>query len=203
VTWRPTNKEPSVTDQPLAQADPQPFVPAPPEPEPAPPVPPALPPAAPSGRARGRWSSLPWLNIALALAIAVAIGGIGFAAGRLTAPASALDAIRDGRQFVTGNGPNSNGGTFVGPGDGARAFLGGATIEGTVESIAGDTLTLKLANGSTIQVSLGDATTYHSQAAASSSDVTAGSSVIVRIQPDRQQGGNPGTLSAGDVTIVP
>jgi hypothetical protein len=208
-----------VTDQPT-QHDSQPFEPVTPEP-----AQPALanqradaPPAAASAGVpvqAGRPGRMSWVNVALAVALAVAIGGIGFAAGRLTAPASLTAANGIGRfgngTFPGGLGPNDGyfpAGGFQGGNDdgGFRGLFGagGASIEGTVESISGDTLTLKLANGSTIQVSLSGTTTYHAQASAAAGDVQAGGTVIVRVQLNRGVGtGTATSPSATDVTIVP
>ena len=95
------------------------------------------------------------------------------------------------------------GGGFGGDGGGLRGVFGagGATIEGTVESVSAGTLTLKLASGQTIQIALSGTTTYHSQAAATSSDVQSGGTVLVRVQIERGQGST--SPSATDVTIVP
>jgi hypothetical protein len=131
----------------------------------------------------------------------------------MTAPATSTGA---GNSRFFGNGAGDGGlpgggyfqgGYFPGGNDGGgfRGVFGGggASIQGTVESISGDTLTLKLASGQTIQVSLSGSTTYHSQAAASSSDVKTGATVRVQIQLDRGQGGVATSPSAADVTIVP
>ncbi|HJW22425.1 MAG TPA: hypothetical protein VJ506_08360 [Candidatus Limnocylindrales bacterium] len=196
------------------EPDSQPFVPVAPEPESPATVPtqPVSPTATQVGTSRMR--GVGWVNAALALAIAVAIGGIGFAAGRMTAPAStssAAGANGAGRLFGDRNG-QLPGGYFPGgfPGGfnddgGFRGILGagGASLEGTVQSISGDTLTLRLASGQTIQVSLSGTTTYHSQAAASASDVKSGGTVIVRVQVSRGGGQATTGASATDVTIVP
>ena len=95
-------------------------------------------------------------------------------------------------------GASGNGGGFRG------LFGGGASIQGTVDSISGNTLTLKLADGQTVQLSLDGSTTYHAQAAASAGDVKTGGTVIVRVQLNRGQGsGGTVTPSVSDVTIVP
>src|SRR5512132_1430713 len=115
------------SSNPAAQADAQPFVPVAPEPEPMPPTEPVVPGAVPPGTSRPRSSM--WVNVALGLALAVAIGGVGFAAGRMTAPASA-GGVGTGRfgngQFPGGNFP---GGAYFGPGDdgngGGRGVFGG------------------------------------------------------------------------------
>ena len=184
------------------------FVPATPEPELV--TEPVVPGAVKPGTSRPRGSM--WVNVALAVALAVAIGGVGFAAGRMTAPASTAGS-GTGR-FGTGTFPGGNlpGGGYFGDnggtgggGFGGRGFFtgGGASITGTVESISGDTLTLKLAGGQTIQVSLSGTTTYHAQSAATSSDVKTGGTVIVRVDINRGESAGTGSTSASDVTIVP
>lgn len=154
------------------------------------------------------------LNVALASAIALAIAGVAFAAGRLTAP-SAVAAGRFGNgapgQVFDGNG--NGGGRGQG---GAGGFLagGGITIEGTVESITDTTLTLKTASGQTIQVALNDTTTYHAQSDASAGDVKTGGTVLVRLNLRGGANGGPGSSpgtgtggptnpSARDVMLVP
>jgi len=204
-----------MTDPADTDTDTQPVQPVAPEPQATPPV---TEPVVPTGVKPGsnRPRSTMWVNAALGLALAIAIGGVGFAAGRMTAPATA-NAGGNGGRF--GNGQFQGGGQFPGGyffqggpgGDGAggngglRGIFGngGASIQGTVDSVSGDTLTLKLANGQTIQVSLSGTTTYHSQASASAGDVKTGGTVIVRLSLDRGQGGAVTTPSASDVTIVP
>jgi hypothetical protein len=164
----------------------------------------------------------------LFVAALVAVGGIGFAVGHLTAPAAASSSNGGSRG---GNGANGgfarpslapgqtfNPGQFGGNG---RNVTGGLTggITGTVESIDGSTLTLKLANGSTITIDLSGTTTYHNETAGTASDVTAGSTVIVQIetgssadQPNPGASGAPGapnasgnpgrTLTAKDVIVT-
>jgi hypothetical protein len=162
---------------------------------------------APARRARGARL----LNVALAGAVALAIAGVAFAAGRLTAPAA-----------VTAGGPNGGPGQVFGKDgqgiqnggpNGRGAFLsGGPTIEGTVESITDTTLTLKTADGQTIQIALDGSTTYHAQTDASADDVAAGGKVLVRLDVGAAgAGGNGGPTASGrptgptasDVTVVP
>lgn len=182
--------------------------------EPAPPTHPAAPPPTGGGMPAGgattakRSGSARLLNAVLAIAVALAIGGVAFAAGRLTAPAptNPFGNGGPGQFFGNGNGNNGQGG----PG----GFLagGGVTLEGTVESLSGTTLTLKTSSGQTIQVTLDGTTTYHAQSDASASDVTTGSTVLVRVEGFR--GGGPGASfapgngggtdqTAADVTVVP
>ena len=140
-----------------------PFAPVAPEPTGVPTAPVAAtgpvmtPGPAASSRKSGSGGRL--LNIVLVVAAAVAIGGVAFAVGRNTAPVSASTG--------TGRGNGTFGGAFPGrsftpgasgaPGFGRGGFggaLGGAglTIQGTVESVDGDTMTIKTANGATIAV---------------------------------------------------
>ncbi len=199
----------------------QPFVPVAPEPEPPDADPVQAVAAVPvrPGTSRLGGGAARWVNLALALAIAIAIAGIGFAAGRMTAPVSALGAAGSrgfggfgGTQLPAGQGNGAQGGDgtqggagfrggFPGDDGGFRGILGagGLSVQGTVQSISGNTLTLQLANGQTIQLSLNGTTTYHSETTASSSDVTTGGTVVVRLQLSR----GSTSPTATDVTIVP
>jgi hypothetical protein len=176
--------------------------------------------AVPSAPARSRADAARLLNLALIGAFVLALGGIAFAAGRMTAPPA---AITGGANFPGGFNGDGQGGPGNGSvqgrprgGQGALGGLGGGvTVEGTVESVTASTLTLKLADGQTIQIALNDSTTYHAQADASSSDVVTGGKVLVRLQLGRITGdatgpsatagtGGPlGNATAGDVTVVP
>jgi hypothetical protein len=164
-----------------------------------------------TGSSRTRGSGR-FLNIVLGVAVAVAIGGVAFAVGRTTAPVSAATGATQGNggvaiprgSFV----PGANGG----PGFVRGGFAGSPTISGTVESVDGDTLTIKTASGQIITVKTGASTTYHTQAPADVSDVTTGTKVEVQVQLDGPGGavrpsasgvptGPVGT--AGSVTVVP
>ena len=152
------------------------------------------------------------INLALGGALVLAIGGVAFAAGRMTAPASA-GTITGGNGFPGGfpggggfngnGGPRASNGIVGGPG--GIVTGGGATIQGTVESITDTTLTLKTEDGQTIQIALEGTTTYHAQTNASSNEVKSGGKVLVRIGFRGAGGGTGGTanLSASDVTVVP
>jgi hypothetical protein len=165
----------------------------------------------------------------LFVAALVAVGGIGFAIGHLTAPTSAASAANNS------NGRGANGGfarPSLAPGEtfnssqfgGANGRnvggFGATSVSGTVQSIDGSTLTLKLENGSTVTIDLSGTTAYHNETAATSSDVTAGSTVIVTIdtgtligqQPNPSASGSPAapnasgnptrTLTAKDVIVT-
>ena len=184
-------------------------------PAPAGAMPPPVVPVPATRRSRGARI----LNAVLAVAVALAIAGVAFAAGRLTAPAAAF-AGRFGNgapgQIFNGNGNGNGNGGGRGQG-GAGGFLagGGVTIQGTVESITDTTLTLKTASGQTIQVALEGTTTYHAQSDASASDVKTGGTVLVRLNlrggfGNAGPGSSPGTADGGatnptasDVTVVP
>ena len=198
VTWS-ASSQPTPTPRampPITPSDPQPPI------EPVRPVTPT-----PRRSSSGRW-----LNLLLAVAAAVAVGGIAFAVGRSTAPVAAAG-------FGRGLG---NGGTFVGgsfdpngsfaPGRGGLFAGGGVTLEGTVQSVTGDTLTIATADGGTVEVTLDADTDYHKQAAGSEADVTTGSKVAVQIDLAGRGNGNGSTGNgaaagltgtASDVTVIP
>jgi hypothetical protein len=186
--------------------DPRPIVPA----EPTQPIPPAEPPApvwapqpvlepvsaaappiaAVPSRRRGGGGGTAFLVVG---AIVLA-GGLGFAAGRVTAPASAASVA--GRSGLgTGTSPFASAipgqdGTTVGPLPSGAAgdfrpggFIGagsGMTVEGTVSAVTAETITLDV-NGTSTAVQTDSSTTYHSQAAATAADVTVGKKVLVRM----------------------
>ena len=137
--------------------------------------------------------------IALALAGVLVVGGGGFALGRVTAPTPTFAGLRGG-----GNGGNGGdgfpgfGGGANGPGGGG--FRGGG-LEGTVESISGDTMTLKTANGSTITVTLSSATTYAKQVGGQASDIAQGATVRIGVN---FTAGAPagGSVPATSVTLI-
>ncbi|MGZ6256449.1 MAG: hypothetical protein ACXWMB_05480 [Candidatus Limnocylindria bacterium] len=116
--------------------------------------------------------------VALALAGVLVVGGGGFALGRVTAPSPTFAGFRGGNGGNGGNGFPGLGGGANGPGGGG--FRGGG-LEGTVESIGGDTMTLKTANGSTITVTLSSTTTYAKEVGGQASDITQGATVRIGV----------------------
>ena len=160
----------------------------------------------------------------LFIAAFVAVGGIGFALGHLTAPSAtaAANPTGGGRAGFGRAIPSlAPGQTFdpsqFGGGTGARGLgaVGGGVsggVSGTVQSISGTSITVQLANGTTETIDLSGATTYHSAAAASSTDITVGTSVTVQIDtaalasqtPNPSASGALGgrTLTAKDVLIT-
>lgn len=198
-----------------------PIEPAVPEPETE--VVPA-PAARPFVAKRGSTGSSRVLNIALGAAVLVAAVGVAFAAGRGTAAAPSVTGTvlvpggnggtfqdRSSDPNGTGNGfPGGVGGPGV-PGDrgGFGGLTGGLTITGTIDSVSAESITIKLESGQTVTVGLDGSTTYHQQADAAASDVTAGKTVQLQItggfRPDQNgTSGTPTTLgTAGSVTIIP
>ncbi len=139
-------------------------------------------------------------TLILGLAAVVAVGGLAFAAGRLTAPvAAATTGFDRNGTGANGTGENGfgNGNGFPRPsgavgGLGGFRGAGGFGIRGTVTAITADQLTIQLTNGSTISIPLSSSTTYHQQAAATAADVQVGSQVQVQLSRNGTASGNPG-----------
>lgn len=200
MTMEPT--QPSQPFEPVAP-EPRPAQESPREPAPAPATEPVV-----TARPKAKSGTPGWINVALALAVAVAIGGVAFAAGRMTAPAAA-SANGGGFRNIPGGfqgGGYFGRGYFGGPGDGqgGRGLFGagGATIQGTVTSVSADKITITTAGGQTVDIALDGTTTYHQESSASSGDVKTGGTVIVRLNI-RQDGTTQTGPAASDVTIVP
>jgi hypothetical protein len=123
------------------------------------------------------------VNAVLVVGALIAVGGIAFAVGRTTAPAQASGFRGQGvSQGGTQAFPGMPGGSFD-PGQGGPGGVPGGgdrtmTISGTVKSLDGTTMVITTASGSETTIDVSGAT-YHSQAAASASDVTVGSKVSV------------------------
>ncbi len=162
---------------------------------------------APRGSSRGT-------TILLVAAGLIAVGGLAFAVGRLTAPPVVAANGRLGAGaggFRAGFGANAS----TAPGLGSAFRSGEIALRGTVQSINGKTLTLQTASGGTVTIELSGSTTYHRQAAATASDVTAGSQVLVQVAFNRTAlGAGPAasgapqassaarTFTASDVTLA-
>ena len=158
------------------------------------------------------------LGLLLGLAFIVAVGGVAFAVGRVTAPASAA---------TTGGGGNGFGGNAPGA-SGAPGFGGGAnaignaslTLSGTVEAVSSTSISVKTDAGATTEVPIDGSTTYHGQTSASASSISVGDTVRVQIsgfggagagQPRPSGGGAPSPGASGglgqfgpakDITVV-
>jgi len=145
-------------------------------------------------------------TILLAVGLLIAVGGVTFAVGRITAPAAAATTRGTGGFGTGGFGAGGTGAAGAGAaGLGRGGFGGGVLVTGTVDSISGTTMTLKETNGSTVTVNLAGTTTYHAQAAATSADVTTGKQVQVEVQIADGFGGQgvPGASPGADASPVP
>jgi len=149
----------------------------------------------------GRSGSSRALNILLGAAVLIAAVGVAFAVGRTTAPTQTASSGGQGRVFAGGNGPNAsfapNGGFPGGGTAGGRGFglAGGISVQGTVDSVSADSITIKTSTGTTITVGLDSSTTYHQQAPATQADVTAGKTVILQLSGG---GFRPGGFGGGN-----
>lgn len=134
-------------------------------------------------------------TVLLAVAGLVAVAGVAFAGGRLTAPPA---AAADGGTR-TGNFPFGSfapGGGFRGgvPGGGGAAGLARSIdVRGQVTAVTADSITIKTDTGTDVTLPINSSTTYHSATAATSSSVTVGSTVVIE----------PGTGSAAGQSFAP
>jgi hypothetical protein len=175
-----------------------------PTPSPAPTAPVAT--LAPVVAVAARRKSGGVLNLLLIGAALLAIGGVAFAIGRSTAPASAFQpvgALPDGGTAVRPDGSFAPG--AGGPGAGGPALGGGLSLAGTVKAVDGDSLTLTLENGEEMTFTLDDDTTYREATDAAASDVAVGDDVSVRVagrgRIPAAEGGQAPELTAEDVTV--
>jgi hypothetical protein len=150
----------------------------------------------------------------------VAIGGVAFAVGRVTAPAAATTPAAGGFGGAgRGTGEGGTGG-FGGAG-GAGGFGGGrggagVNITGTVVSIDGSSIQLKLANGTTETLNLASTVTYRDSTTGTAADVAPGATVQISLalgagaggptasgQPRPSGGfGGLGNATVGTITVV-
>jgi hypothetical protein len=143
--------------------------------------------------------------ILLLIAAFVAVGGVGFAVGHMTASGGTANAAASGRGGFGGRnfaslapGQTFNVGAFAG-----RAGIGAGGVSGTVVSISADgsTMTVQLANGTIVTVDLTGSTTYHGETSASSSDVKVGSSVTVQVDTSAAASQTPAPNASGSRTV--
>jgi hypothetical protein len=144
------------------------------------------------------------INILLIVAAALAVGGVAFAVGRSTAPASTFPGggngglVRPGGSFDPAlGGPGGGGGGLGG---------GGLSIGGTVTAIDAGSITLTLENGTERTFTIDGTTTYRAATDATASDVTVGDDVSVQVAGGgRGQAGGDNTttpdLTAGEITV--
>jgi hypothetical protein len=153
----------------------------------------------------------PKAAVGLVLATLIAVGGVAFAAGRVTAGVGTA-----GRAFAgfNRNGAGSGAGAAgpagrgdLGPGQG-RVAGASINVEGTVSAVSGDSLTLTTGSGQTMQLRLAGDTAYYRRDLAAASDIADGDTVQVQIA--RGAGGRPvaagsasgATAAAESVTLV-
>ena len=173
--------------------------------------------AAKAANPEPKGSKMSVMAVAFVAALVVAAAGLGFAGGRLTAPANT------GRGNF-GNGANGGfqpgasglpGGTRGGFGGG---FGGNIAVTGTVTAIANGSITVQTSSGQNVTVEVPATVTYHAQAGATATDVSVGSSVELTVKaggrPDASgaPGGNPApggnggpggfTMSATDILVL-
>ena len=167
-----------------------------------PPSPVAMPPVVPASAPVAARRRRDPLTILMIVAAFVALAGVAFAAGRVTAPAPAAST---GGRGTFGNGGFTNPNGSFNPGNGGGnglAGLGrggfgtGLSLRGTVTEIAADHITLKLANGSTLTIPIDSSTTYHRQDSATSTDVTTGATVSVQLSAGGTSGAGTGQQPA-------
>jgi hypothetical protein len=145
------------------------------------------------------------LNVLLVGAAILAIGGVAFAVGRSTAPASAFPGVGS----IDGGPVVPPGGSFAPGAGGPRGLVsnGGLAIDGTVKSVDADSITLTLENGDEMTFALDGETTYHVASNATPADVAVGDGVSVKVDGGgRIQSSNGGSttpdLSARDITVA-
>jgi preprotein translocase subunit YajC len=136
------------------------------------------------------------------LAFVVAVGGVAFAAGRVTASPGSAAGNRPG-QIVLPGGSFSPDSSFR-PGQGVVAGGAGLTLEGTVTAVDEDSITLELESGDSVEVSIDGETNYHERTEADAADVSPGSEVLIELDgPVTRSGeGNSSFGSATDVTVT-
>jgi hypothetical protein len=159
-------------------------------------------------RARGRRPTS--TTILLAVSALVALGGIGFAVGRVTSSATSQTTTNGAQNGVPALDANASGAPGLG-GDGQGGLGSGtATVSGTVVSVTADSITIQQADGQTVTVATGSSTSYHGQTSATGTDVTTGATVVVQTSGSAASPGtasasaSPGAISrtATDVTIT-
>jgi hypothetical protein len=150
-------------------------------------------------------------SAALALVALVTIGGLGFAAGRLTGPGSTQAtgsptcsgyAYRVGGNVVCMDQDGMGHRGVWMPGGMRGGMVGGISgyagvVTGTVQAVDSSSITIQVAGGRTVQIALGKDTVYRtagSSSPASAADVKVGATVAVRLTGGR-------TPTAGQVTI--
>ena len=163
-------------------------------------IPPSVVAAAGKPKSGGRISAG---TIVFTAALIVAAVGVGFAAGRVTAPSTPNRTAFNGQFGGPNASGNPNGGNRGGFGGGA--FLGGGgasiSIDGKVTAVSDGSITIQTANGQSVTLQVPSTATYHAQAPANSSDVIVGSNVqISASRPTRAEASNQPAPSGSPTT---
>lgn len=107
--------------------------------------------------------------------VAVVLVGAGFFGGIAYQGSKTTSGMQSG----PGNLTAAQRAKFAANGGPGRVGRGGGMVEGTVVSIANDSMTIKLANGGSTVVYLGSSTTYAAVSTDAKSKLVAGASVSV------------------------
>jgi hypothetical protein len=150
--------------------------------------------------------------ILLFVAALIAVGGIGFALGHVTAPSTTGAANPSGGPGGFGQGglpslapgQTFNSSQFGGAPGNDAGIAAGVTggISGTVQSINGSTMTIQEADGTSVTVDLSGDTTYHGETSASSGDVKVGTGVTVQIDTMALASESPNPSASGSRTLT-
>ncbi len=144
-------------------------------------IPPSVASAAASPKPRSKVSAG---TMGFIVAMVVAAAGLGFAGGRVTAPAATNTRANFGNAGANGaNGPTASGGFGRNGGNGGFGGFGGGNISvtGQVAAIADGSITVTTTGGQNVTVELPSSVTYHAQAGASATDVKVGTSVELSV----------------------
>jgi hypothetical protein len=148
-------------------------------------------------------------TVLLLAATMIAIAGVSFATGRVTATGQTGTGSTNfartggvpGQNGIPGVGALPSGAPALGFGRGEDGgAFGSATVTGTVVSVTSTSITIQLTDGRTETIAIGSSTSYYTQAAASSGAVTTGSKVIVQTGSTGSTAG--GTRTATSVTVT-
>jgi hypothetical protein len=119
------------------------------------------------------------VSVALLLVGAiVAAGGIGFAIGSFTAGDLGFGT---GANFVA-RGSFDPAAMFANFAAQTQSVGSGGAVSGTVKSITSSSMTLQLADGTTVTIDLSGSPIYHNEASASGLGVSVGSTVVVQLE---------------------
>jgi hypothetical protein len=162
-------------------------------------------------------------TLALVAALVVAGGGLGFAGGRLTAPAAGggdRGGFGPGAGFPGGGGGGGGQGFPGGPGasgapgrnGGFGGFNGNIAITGQVTAIADGSITVQTSSGQNVTIGVPSSVTYHAETTAAATDVAIGTKVQLSVSTPNVRpgasgapGGNPAAganFTATDILVM-